>query len=150
MKPAESIAELEKQMTAKISNTMRLTVAEHVKDKLVKSAAENVSGSSSRSSGGISDPTSMVAEVETAGNSIVLTVSDEALPQDSVFGTPFSPSSPTQFAEWIEEGQWMDLMDFIMTGEKTKRPPRPFVQPVQEELNANPKEIENMIRKALE
>lgn len=146
MAKAKTLGDLEKLMAAKLRTAMRSAVEPLLQKKVVSSAALNVVGGWSRGAGGISDLANVQADTNSVGTSVVTTVKDVAPPQESLIGTPINAHSDTMFSEWIEYGQWMDLMHFMETGEKIKREARPFIKPVEEELAANPGEIEAAIK----
>lgn len=148
MKPAESIDELKGQMKHMMASALQNEGAQLVKEKLQRSAAEKARGPFSRSSGGISDIAMFKATTSTSKDAAELSVVSTAEPQPSIFGTPID-SYEGMFSEWIEYGQWLDVTYFMKTGQKEKRPARPFFQPVEEELSSSG-ELEAIIAKHLE
>jgi len=124
----------------RIGKAMRNEIADKVKDELEKNA-KSIAGGTGRSRG-IADRNMYRAEVFSSfvgKSAMTLHVYPEALPSEPVFGgwPMWNPASETQFAEWIERGGWMDLEHFLRTGEKIKRPARPFVGPTQEYINTS-------------
>lgn len=113
-------------------------VAPVVEDMLQSSASRNAAGDYSRTAGGIADPGSIVSEVQRSGSEIALCVKDAALPQEPIWGE-FRGDENT-FSRWVENGEWMDIGEYIQSGYQTKakRAARPFVAPVQEALRQNP------------
>lgn len=149
-KPAESLEELKSQIMSGLKEAMAGEITEIAKDKIQKSAQENVVGKFSRITGGISDKSNITAKVSEEGGTIVLEVQDEAKPQPSIFGTEIIDSSPTLFAEWIEDGDWLDVMKYKQTGVKEKRPARPFMEPAEKGIEADRSKIEAIIKTHLE
>lgn len=148
MKQAESLQELQAQMKHKIASALNNEGARLVKNKLQCSAASRARGAFSRGGGGISDPGLFESTVQTSRDAVELSVWSTAEPQPSIFGSPIN-SYPGMFSEWIEYGQWLDVVHFMDTGEKVKRAARPFFQPVEDELSASG-ELEAIISKYLE
>lgn len=143
----DSIEALREAMVEGIARAFKKRVSPMVKEKLQQSALDNVVGRYSRSSGGIADIANIVDQIDISGAGVTLAVRDEAKPQPSVFGTPFE-GGETTFSEWIERGQWMDLNQYIHSGVKAKRPARPFVEPVEQQLLTSG-EVESAIRQEL-
>lgn len=135
-------------MCNRIASSMRNEVGRYVKEKLATSASKNATGEFSRDSGGISDPNMFESEVHILGDTVELNVKSTAPPQPSIFDTPIN-SYPGMFSEWIEYGEWLDVFHYLDTGEKVNREARPFFDPVEQELNANPSAIEGLIEKYL-
>lgn len=136
-------------MKLKMVGAMRNEIAQHVKNTLQRSAAENAKGKFSRGGGGISDPGNFEEKLHVTRDVVELSVTSTAEPQPSIFGSPIN-SYPGMFSEWIEYGQWLDVVHFMDTGEKVKREARPFFQPAEEELQADIGALENMMRPYLE
>lgn len=119
-----------------IEGIMRNDVAPAVESKLAQSASENVDQKYNRS-GGITDPACIVSEVECDSHSVTLTVKDIAKPQKPILSKEGfdlqkdAAAGGTMFANWIENGLWMDIATYWRTGEKVKRPARKFIEPVQ-------------------
>lgn len=153
-----------------------------VKEKISKSAREHVIlETNGRETEGIDDMTSMEGEVTIGQNVFKLKVKDVASPAASVFKQPFDESKNaavggTMFANWIEDGKWVDLKamlnyrrgigwnpkdhekwsDYRTRGMpksewnyKPRREARPFIEPVQQELEQNPQEILDAIEKSI-
>lgn len=148
MKQVDSIEGLRAEILNQLEKTIRQKVAPLVKKRLQESAEENAAGETSRMHGGIADIDNIVDSIYTDEGGVTLIVKDVAKPQESVFDTPIN-GDPTLFSEWIEYGQWMELSTYMQTGEKTKRPARPFVIPVENELLTSG-EVENLIKHGLE
>jgi hypothetical protein len=55
----------------------------------------------------------------------------------------------TNFARWINDGEWMDLAEWGRSGSKNSRGARPFITNTQDEINANPSEILNALKKGI-
>lgn len=149
MKPAESLDELKRQMCSKMMSPMKNEISRYIENKLHNSANQNAVGEFSRASGGIGDITMLETEIHNSGDSIDLTIKNIAPPQPSIFDTPIS-EYPGMFSEWIEYGEWLDVVHYMDTGEKVKRPARPFFEPVEQELAADPSVLEGFIKKSLE
>lgn len=119
-----------------VESIMRDDVAPAVESKLAQSASENVAPKYNRS-GGITDPACIVSEVERDSNSVTLIVKDIAKPQKPILSKEGfdlqkdAAMGGTMFANWIENGLWMDIATYWRTGEKVKRPKRQFISPVQ-------------------
>lgn len=119
-----------------VENIMRNDVAPAVETKLAQSAASNVKPINHRT-GGIDDPSCVVSEITRTGNSVVLVVKDIAKPQKPILSKggfdlqEDDAAGGTMFANWIENGLWMDIATYWETGEKAKRPKRKFIEPVQ-------------------
>lgn len=147
MKEVSSWKELSIEMQKRIDKSLAKNVAPVIEKKVQQSAEINVSGNHSRTSKGIGDADCIVSEV----NAGELTVIDIAKPQPPVWGE-YSSKDETTFSKWVEYGEWMDLAAFIESGytNKVKRAARPFIEPVQEDINNNPTEIFSALKKGLE
>lgn len=128
-------------------------VAPMLKDKVAESAHKNVLGGRSYQDGSIADADNVISDVELSGNNVTVTIKDVAIPEEPIYGgyAAFQPDTDTKFAEWIEYGEWMDLKNYINSGftDKSKRPARPFIEPVRNELESDPDIIMNAILKGL-
>lgn len=184
-----SLSELDSGVKELISDALMTDVSDVIKGMISKSARENVIlETAGRSSGGVDDITQMESSVKERKTSIELKVKDIAKPSHSVFGQPFDDAKDasvggTMFANWIENGQWIDLKQLLeyrrgvgwnpssgehwedyydadsarrhdgMTkkewGFKPRREPRPFMQPVQDELESHPEIVIDAIKKTL-
>lgn len=135
--------DLIKGLQKSVDKSLKTKVAPTVKKKLQKNAESMAVGEWSRGSGGggISDPKNIVSEVEDGE----LLVKDVAPPQDPIWGD-YDDSDPTIFSRWIDQGEWMELNEFISTGKKTKRPAREFVTKTQNEVNASSSEIVKILK----
>lgn len=165
-----------------IQDALEGDAQEIVKEKISKSARERVIlETDGRETAGIDDMASMEGEV-TIGNKVFkLKVKDTASPAPSVFDQPFDQAKNaavggTMFANWIEDGKWIDLKamleyrrgigwnpkdhekwsDYKTRGMpksewkyKPRREARPFIKPVQQELEQNPQEILDAIEKSI-
>ena len=136
-------------MKQRMVGGMRNEVAQHVKSKLQQSAKSRAAGKFSRGGGGISDPGNFESKVYVTRDAVELSVTSTAEPQPSIFGSPIN-AYPGMFAEWIEYGQWLDVVHFMDTGEKVKRAARPFFQPAEDELDGELGMLEAMVGKYLE
>lgn len=173
-----------------LESSLKNEVGNKIKQKISKSARENViKDTAGRATGGIDDVSKMEANVEKKKDSLNLMVKDVAKPSPSVFGTEFDTSKDaavggTMFANWIEHGYWVDLKQLLayrmgqwawqpregswsnvydpdlartegrygaMTRKqrdfKPRREARPFITPVQEDINTHPDEIIELLRK---
>lgn len=68
-----------------------------------------------------------------------LTVYNVAKPADSWFGEKITTSlDETLFSSWVNDGLWFDIKQWNKSGKKVKqkRPPRPFVDLAQEDLES--------------
>lgn len=144
-----NFTDLAQYVSDQATRAVRDQVAPVVEDMLQSSAARNAAGDYSRMAGGIADPGSIVSEVQRSGNEITLRVKDIALPQDPIWGD-FRGDEDT-FSRWIENGEWMDIGEYIQSGYQTKakRAARPFVAPVQDALGQNPGIVMNALKKGL-
>ncbi len=116
---------LEKQMSGPVTKRV---------EKELNRTSQEATGEHSRSSGGLGDPSNIISNVSNNGTEIELVVRNTARPQESVFGTPIS-GDDNLFSSWVNDGLWMDLNEYITTGQKVKRLARPFVDEAQESVN---------------
>lgn len=128
--------DLVKGLQKNVDKSLKTKVAPIVEKKLQANAENIAVGEWSRGSTGISDPRNIVSEVDNGE----LLVKDIARPQEPIWGE-YDDSDETIFSHWIDQGEWMELSEFISTGKKTKRPAREFVTKTQEDINSNPSEI---------
>ena len=143
MKTYDSFEKLKSDIIQKMAIGLESGVAPKAEAMLSESASTIAAGDYSRASGGISDISKMESKVYISGDSVILEVRDTASPQESVWDSPVSPYDPmrdpdgTLFSRWIENGEWMDLGEYIKSGftRKSKRAARKFIKPVQDELN---------------
>lgn len=165
-----------------IQDALEGDAQEIVKEKISKSARDHVIlETAGRPADGIDDMSSMEGEVTIGKKVFKLKVKDVASPAESIFGQPFDQAKNaavggTMFANWIEDGKWIDLKamleyrrgigwnpkdhekwsDYKTRGMpksewkyKPRREARPFIEPVQQELEQNPQEILDAIEKSI-
>lgn len=121
-------------VTQSIEIILKNDVAPALETKLAQSAKANIHPKGNRV-GSITDPSCIVSEVTKDTDSVTLIVKDIAKPQKPIMGD-FDESKNaavggTMFANWIENGLWMDITTYWVTGNKVKRPARKFIEPVQ-------------------
>lgn len=133
-----------------VEGVLKKDVAPIVEKKLANSAKSRAAGETSRGALGIADPGNMDSTIAHEGDgSLTLCTKDIALPGKSIFDNPKNSYSDsydpygTEFSEWIEYGEWMDVEGYLASGgrKKPKRPARPFVEPAQQEINASHADI---------
>lgn len=147
-----------------IQDALEGDVQEIVKEKISKSARDRVIlETAGRPADGIDDMSSMEGEVTIGKKVFKLKVKDVASPAESIFGQPFDQAKNaavggTMFANWIEDGKWVDLKAMLNYRRgmpksewnyKPRREARPFIEPVQQELEQNPQEILDAIEKSI-
>ena len=134
-------------MQKQVDKTLKTKVAPIVEKKLRKNAEKIAVGDFSRSNRGISDPINIVSEV----NSGELLTKDIAAPQEPFWGE-YDDSDNTIFSHWIDQGEWVDLNEFIKSGYKKpapKRIARPFVTNTQNEIDKHPEFIIKALKNGL-
>lgn len=175
-KTFKTISALRDHIKTSVARSLETEVGPEIESMLVDSATKNVIGPWSRLSSNYSDfgnpedppdsiasPAAMSSSVTVSGNRVVLRVKDTAKPQKPIwseFRTNLDDAvGGTMFSRWIEYGEWMDLRAYESSynqGQvgkrhivKQKRPARPFVKPVQDELNANPSIVLKSLKRGL-
>ena len=151
-----SRSDLHDYLEQPVEDALQGPVADYIKDELQQSAAINAAGPYSSPTGGISDIGNMYAQTTRYQRGCDLIVEDIALPQQSVFNTEWREDENqavdgTMFANWIENGEWMDLKGYFRSGgtQKPKRKRRKFVAPVQDKINQDPNKIVGLIEKEI-
>lgn len=120
-----SIAALKAEINRRIDFSLKHSIAPIVKDAWSQSA------SSIAHSVSLANTATMVDSV--GGGELL--VENHAKPEPSVFSTPIRDATPDLFAGWVERGTWMELSDYLLTGNKTKRPERQFTTHARKTLN---------------
>ena len=98
-----------------IQDALEGDAQEIVKEKISKSARDRVIlETAGRPADGIDDMSSMEGEVTIGKKVFKLKVKDVASPAESILGQPFDEAKNaavggTMFANWIEDGKWIDL-----------------------------------------
>lgn len=102
-----------------IEDSLKTDVPVIIKQKISQAARENVIlETAGRAGGGIDDINAMEDSLKKTKESYSLSVKDIAEPSPSVFGQEFDDEKNaavggTMFANWIENGEWIDLKEML-------------------------------------
>lgn len=105
-----------------------------------------------RNNGGLTDDNNYRSRM-VGGKMVVMNIAQSQEPILYNAGSEINFDSQeyeTSFSKMINNGLCFDLTHYFKTGERRKRPARPFIDNAQNEINANPSDILAALKKGLE
>lgn len=125
---------LMRDINRRIDTSLTENVYPAVKEKMLEHIISDVHSQGRGISNGIEDGNNIISSKIGKGKIMVMNI---ARNDDSVYGYTVVADSWTMFSRWINDGEWMDLGEFIRTGNKTKRDARPFIDNTIADLKSN-------------
>lgn len=110
--------------------------------------------------GGIADIKSIVSEeiVDSIEGALTVSVYDVAKPAPAIFGKWEIPDGATTFSEWINDGLWVDLKEYLRLVREGKRPSKgqapkrkaiPFVDSAFTEISSDDSSVMETIERVI-
>lgn len=141
-------SELDEYIREQCATSAAKVVKEYLRDVVLKHSKKAVEPRANfskkmRTRSQLANEESIFADIDRFETHIEIYAQNIAFPSGPIWGRRYNPFKKdkyeTTFAEWVNDGLWMDLKAYIKSGykEKVKRPARPFMDEARAEVAAD-------------